>query len=247
MAFIPLSDPNAWVMYLIMVVGGALGGFVAELLLRNGAGQLERPRRLKGFLDLGFFSNIIIGIVASLVVFAFLGPTSEVVGERIQQGFQLRTLVGVSLLAGTAGGTIITTLQERLVAALKLEQAQALDTAVQGALNKMLASAETQPDAPQDKPDVKPQPAAAQDKPDVKPQPDAPSGAAGVVGGGPAAPPADLSIVPSGEVRMQGMVPARARKQETRQVVPVEAVKEALSEIDAVKDALGLGEPPTTG
>lgn len=233
MAFIPLSDPNAWVMYLIMVVGGALGGFVAELLLRNGAGQLERPRRLKGFLDLGFFSNIIIGIVASLVVFAFLGPTSEVVGEKIQQGFQLRTLVGVSLLAGTAGGTIITTLQERLVAALKLEQAQALDTAVQGALNKMLASAETQPAAPQD-------------KPDVKPQPDAPSGAAGVVGGGPAAPPADLSIVPSGEVRMQGMVPARARKQETRQVVPVEAVKEALSEIDAVKDALGLGEPPTT-
>lgn len=115
-----------WLIYAVAVLAGSLGGLVAELLLRGAAGQLERTRKLEGFYDLGFWANVIVGAVAAVAALAFLDPVSIQTEGVSQEGYSVRTLVGISLIVGSAGGASIAALQERVLSALKLQEAETL-------------------------------------------------------------------------------------------------------------------------
>ncbi|WEO76415.1 DUF4257 domain-containing protein [Cryobacterium sp. SO2] len=118
------SESWAWLaIYAITIGGGAIGGFVAELLLRGAAGQIEKPKESKRFLDLGVWANVIVGSAAASAALLFVQPgVFEVGGVKIQ-GYEIRTVVGLSLVIGSAGGAAIAAMQERVVAALKTKEA----------------------------------------------------------------------------------------------------------------------------
>jgi hypothetical protein len=118
-----LSDPlGLTILILTAAILGGAGGLVAELLLRENAGRLERPATLKSFWDLGFWANVIIGGVASLIYFGFFGATSIKQGTETISVYEIRTVLAASLIVGTAGGAVIAAMQTRILATINDEK-----------------------------------------------------------------------------------------------------------------------------
>jgi hypothetical protein len=126
-----------WLLLLLVLVFGAGGGVIYELLSLGG--RLERPHattademseELEGTLagqlyDLGIFARMMIGGAAALVVFWLLN---------LQEQGATAVLAG-ALLAGATGGAIFRSLKDRLLAALAgRELAQTRELAAQQSL-----------------------------------------------------------------------------------------------------------------
>ncbi len=116
--------------YLLMVViaaaGGLVGGLAAELLLsRDGqTGAFELPGRRTGLFDLGGFATLVVGAVAGVAILLVLPATATVVttgadgSTTTAASFDLVRLVATTLVAGSAGGSVLTALQSRVTAAI---------------------------------------------------------------------------------------------------------------------------------
>ena len=134
------NEPWAWwAIYGIAVAAGAAGGLVAELLLRGAAGQIEKPRKLANFLDLGVWANVIVGAVAAMASLLFLQPDTAVVNLVEVEGYTVRALIGLSLIIGSAGGAVIAALQQNVVAALKAAQVQNVTQAAKAEIAQIKA------------------------------------------------------------------------------------------------------------
>lgn len=116
--------------YLLMVTvaaaGGLVGGLAAELLLsRDGqTGAFELPGRRTGLFDLGGFATLVVGAVAGVAILLVLPATATVVTTGADgttttaASFDLVRLVATTLVAGSAGGSVLTALQSRVTAAI---------------------------------------------------------------------------------------------------------------------------------
>lgn len=113
-------------MVLIAAVSGLLGGLAAELLLsRDGqSGAFELPGRSKGRFDFGGFASLVVGAVAGVAILLVL-PANQTVVSTTADGtttstasFDLLRLIATTLVAGSAGGSVLTALQARVTAAI---------------------------------------------------------------------------------------------------------------------------------
>jgi hypothetical protein len=109
----------------IAAASGLVGGLAAELLLsRDGeTGGFELPGRKRGLLDLGGFASLIVGAVAGVAILLVLPASTQVVstdGEATttSTGYEVLRLVATSLVAGSAGGSVLTALQARVTSAI---------------------------------------------------------------------------------------------------------------------------------
>jgi hypothetical protein len=107
-----------WLLILFAIVWGAIGGLVYELLILQG--NIEKPHKLTEteiadklpyaipayLYDLGFVSRIIIGAAAAVAALWVIQPSA------------LISLGAVSLIAGSAGSSILRSMQDRLTTAL---------------------------------------------------------------------------------------------------------------------------------
>ncbi len=115
--------PVGWdFVFVSVVVGGAVGGFVASLD-ETEMNKVRLPRIVGDDIQLGTFGNVFVGAVAGLVFFGLFGP-EDVIGKLIDQntsgaGDKSRIsaflrIAGISALAGFAGRTLIQRMAESL-------------------------------------------------------------------------------------------------------------------------------------
>lgn len=128
----------------IAVVGGAFGGVVYELLLQRGkrTGALAIPRRHAGYFDLGWGASVVIGIAAALVVLYLLAPINErtEAENTVTRMYDLIKLIALSVIAGSAGPSMIGALQARVIAALEAQRADDTADVATAALDQVEAS-----------------------------------------------------------------------------------------------------------
>lgn len=112
-----------WIQLLITVVAGALGGAAYELLILQG--NIERPHRptadeftkaldhavVAHVYDLGIFARVFVGALAAVATWLVLTPDTA---------FQL---VAIALVAGSAGSSVMLSMQSRLAAILAAQRA----------------------------------------------------------------------------------------------------------------------------
>jgi hypothetical protein len=124
--------PHGWGLALVIIVAalsGAAGGVLAELLQSRGTitGALEMPSHIDAqpaqarLLELGWFSSVILGAGAGIVILYFLPPTVTINGDT---SYDVVKGIALTLLAGSFGRTVLTSLQARLLASLKDQQAR---------------------------------------------------------------------------------------------------------------------------
>lgn len=128
------TTQQIWIVYAIATLLGALGGIIADLLLRGKAGQLEKPRTLQRYWDLGFFAELLVGAAAAVAFLWFLSVGATQVEGKDVSAYDVRILVGASLVVGTAGGSIIAAMAERATALVTQEKAK---TAVTEAIREL--------------------------------------------------------------------------------------------------------------
>jgi len=118
-----LDNPKFYVVLLVTLIAGGVGGIVFELL--NLQGNIERPHApsedelaaklayatVDNVIDLGIFARIIIGAVAAVPAMVFVKPDSVLI------------LLAMSLVAGSAGTAVFRSLQDRLLIAITQQEA----------------------------------------------------------------------------------------------------------------------------
>jgi hypothetical protein len=118
--------------FAIALVFGILGGLAAEFLLnRNGeTGTFELPRRDGRLFDFGGFANLFVGGVTGIAILLVFPPTSVTIqgaggaGATVVSGYDPIRLAVTALVAGSAGGSVLTSLQARIGAALSEAKVQ---------------------------------------------------------------------------------------------------------------------------
>lgn len=118
-----LDNPKFYVVLLVTLIAGGVGGIVFELL--NLQGNIERPHApsedelaaklayatVGNVIDLGIFARIIIGALAAVPAMAVIEQTSVL------------SLLAMSLLAGSAGTAVFRSLQDRFLIAITQQEA----------------------------------------------------------------------------------------------------------------------------
>ncbi len=118
-----LDNPKLYVVLLVTLIAGGVGGIVFELL--NLQGNIERPHAPtedelaaelayatpENVIDLGIFARIIIGALAAVPAMAYIEPESVLI------------LLAMSLVAGSAGTAVFRSLQDRLLIAITHQEA----------------------------------------------------------------------------------------------------------------------------
>ena len=124
---IDLPEPWNWIVMLVVAASfGALGGLVHEALHKNSSTE-ER---------LGWFAGPLVGAAAALAVLYFFPPQIPTV--RVAENgastttyvYDLVKLVALSLIAGSAGGTLLTAMQARVLAQVKEQEVQTAEQKV---------------------------------------------------------------------------------------------------------------------
>jgi hypothetical protein len=120
---------------LIAAASGLVGGLAAELLLsRDGeTGGFELPGRRRGLLDLGGFASLIVGAVAGVAILLVLPASTQVVATdgtetTTSTGYEVLRLVATTLIAGSAGGSVLTALQARVTSAINAARVEFVRT-----------------------------------------------------------------------------------------------------------------------
>jgi hypothetical protein len=143
-----LDNPKFYVVLLVMLIAGGVGGIVFELL--NLQGNIERPHApsedelaaklayatVGNVIDLGIFARIIIGASAAVPAMAFIKPESVLI------------LLAMSLVAGSAGTAVFRSLQDRLLIAITQQEASEKKRKIQqknniAKMDKAIAAVET--------------------------------------------------------------------------------------------------------
>lgn len=132
----------------IAIVGGAFGGLIFELLQkrRGGAtGAIENWSRGASFIDLGWGASVLVGIAAAVIVNYLLAPITVHTADdgAVTRTYDLIKLVGLSMLAGSAGPTIISSAQARLVAALESQRADTTQRVAEEGLSDVESTLKT--------------------------------------------------------------------------------------------------------
>jgi len=118
-----LDNPKFYVVLLVMLIAGGIGGIIFELL--NLQGNIELPHAPTednwaaelayatppNVIDLGIFARIIIGGFAAVPTMVFIEPESVLI------------LLAMSLVAGSAGTAVFRSLQDRLLIAITHQEA----------------------------------------------------------------------------------------------------------------------------
>ena len=118
-----LDNPKLYVLLLVTLIAGGVGGIVFELL--NLQGNIERPHApsedelaaklayasVENVIDLGIFARIIIGAFAAVPAMVVIEPVSVL------------SLLAMSLLAGSAGTAVFRSLQDRFLIAITQQEA----------------------------------------------------------------------------------------------------------------------------
>jgi hypothetical protein len=119
------------VVFLISGLAGLFGGLAAELLLnRNGeTGAFELPARKGGLFDLGGFASLLVGAVVGIAILVVFPPETTVTNStggatQVARAYDAVRLVATSLVAGSAGGSVLTALQARVTAAVNESRVQ---------------------------------------------------------------------------------------------------------------------------
>ncbi|TAG92403.1 MAG: hypothetical protein EAZ09_24235 [Oscillatoriales cyanobacterium] len=119
-----LDNPKFYVVLLVMLIAGGVGGIVFELLNLQGNIELthaptedEFAAKLayatpKNVTDLGIFARIIIGACAAVPAMVVIEPASVL------------SLLAMSLLAGSAGTAVFRSLQDRFLLAITQQEAR---------------------------------------------------------------------------------------------------------------------------
>ena len=130
---IQLDSSQGYVaVFAIALFFGILGGLAAEFLLnRNGeTGTFELPRRDGRLFDFGGFANLFVGGVTGIAILLVFPPTSVTIqgaggaGATVVSGYDPIRLAVTALVAGSAGGSVLTSLQARIGAALSEAKVQ---------------------------------------------------------------------------------------------------------------------------
>jgi len=119
------------VVFAIAAIAGLVGGLASELLLNHNGetGEFELPSRKGGFFDLGGFATLLVGAVVGVAILIVFPPQTTILansggGTTITQSYDTVRLVATSLVAGSAGGSVLTALQARVVAAVNESKIQ---------------------------------------------------------------------------------------------------------------------------
>lgn len=130
---ITLANPADYVVvFVLAAVAGLLGGLAAELLLsRDGeTGTFELPARKGAFFDLGGFAPLLIGAVVGVAILIVFPPETTIVTDADDgtstafRAYDTVRLVATSLVAGSAGGSVLSSLQSRVTAAVNESRVQ---------------------------------------------------------------------------------------------------------------------------
>jgi hypothetical protein len=129
---------------LIAGIMGAAGGVLAELLQTRGTvtGALELPGHIEGqpkLLELGLLSSVILGAGAGIAILYFLPPTLTI---NVETSYDVVKGIALTLLAGSFGRTVLTSLQARLIASLKDQQARSTADVAATQLDRQAKGAE---------------------------------------------------------------------------------------------------------
>jgi len=143
------NGSNYVFLFTIAAVAGLIGGLAAELLLsRNGeTGAFELPARKDGLFDLGGFAPLIIGAVVGVAILIVFPPQTTIVTNAAGgttttfQAYDTVRLVATSLVAGSAGGSVLSALQSRVTAAVNESRVQFAVTAGEQQLEQLRQSA----------------------------------------------------------------------------------------------------------
>jgi hypothetical protein len=120
---IELNSVLGWaIMLSLATLCGAIGGFAYELLERTRSGpQGQRS-------DKWWVANPFLGAVAAIAILYFFPPTTITV-QQLESGvnsttyeYDLVKLIALSIIVGSAGGSILTNMQARLMAGLSEER-----------------------------------------------------------------------------------------------------------------------------
>lgn len=137
--------------FFLAAVSGLLGGLAAELLLnRNGeTGAFELPARKGALFDLGGFASLIVGAVVGVAILVVFAPETTVTrsadGSSVTvRAYEFVRLVATSLVAGSAGGSVLTALQAGVTAAVNETRVQFAITAGQDQIEKVAELAKIQ-------------------------------------------------------------------------------------------------------
>jgi len=137
--------------FFLGAVSGLLGGLAAELLLnRNGeTGAFELPARKGALFDLGGFASLIVGAVVGVAILVVFPPETTVTrgadGSSVTvRAYEFVRLAATSLVAGSAGGSVLTALQAGVTAAVNETRVQFAITAGQDQIEKVAELAKIQ-------------------------------------------------------------------------------------------------------
>jgi hypothetical protein len=127
----PTGTDFAWLILVVALLGAA-GGVAAELLQNRGnvTGAVQLPMHATGsrLVDLGVVGSMIIGAVAAVAVLYLVPPTTTTAATAstaATTSYDIVKGVALSILAGSAGRALLTSLQSRLLASAGQQQAQA--------------------------------------------------------------------------------------------------------------------------
>lgn len=148
-----MVTPHGWGLALVLIVAalaGAAGGVLAELLQTRGSitGTLEMPSTVQGqpkLLELGLWSSVILGAGAGVVILYFLPPTVTTASGATS--YDVVKGVALALLAGSFGRTVLTSLQAKLLASLKDQQARSTAAVAATQLDRQAKGAEADTEA----------------------------------------------------------------------------------------------------
>ncbi len=146
-----LVGTGDYVAVFVLAAGsGMFGGLAAELLLsRNGeSGSFELPARRDGTWDLGGFGRVIVGAVVGLAVLAVVQPETTVTtngtATTTTRAYDVIRLVATAIVAGSAGGSVLTALQSTALAALNESRVQSTVAASEQQLEVLARVAKTE-------------------------------------------------------------------------------------------------------
>lgn len=113
-----LGDPEVWIVLLLTMIAGGLGGLVFELL--NLQGNIERRHdptedELAAKLAYASYNNVVdLGVWARIIIGVFAAPPTILL-IRPESAF---ALLAMSIVAGSAGTAVFRALQERVLLAI---------------------------------------------------------------------------------------------------------------------------------
>jgi hypothetical protein len=146
-----LTDPMSYITIAVLALCcGAIGGFIAELLLNRGGetGMFELPRMSgKHHYDFGGFATMAVGAVAGAAMLLVF-PQAEVVvttsdgSTSVTYGYDALRLGITALVAGSAGGSVLRAFQTRLSAAIAQADLLRTQEVAEGQLDEVKSDAD---------------------------------------------------------------------------------------------------------